>query len=142
VPSLLDATSTFEVNLYRIPELVTDLRERAEILATGSGPAIRAYYTRELAPDMEAPRATPRSLLGRNRIANYRSREYQILRRTVAPDATPGLDELFQLHSTKLEMDVHYTLQRVLGMWLALHLPASIVLLGVTALHIIFALYY
>jgi hypothetical protein len=142
VPSLLDATSSFEVNLYRIPELVADLRQRAETLAKSSGPAIQAYYARELAPDMEAPRATRRSLLGRSRITSYRSREYQILRRTVAPDATPGLDELFQLHSTKLEMDVHYTLQRVLRVWLALHLPASVVLLGVTAMHIILALYY
>lgn len=142
VPRLLDATSSFEVNLYRIPELVANLRQRAESLAARSGPAVQSYYARELAPDMEAPRATPRSVLGRNRITSYRSQEYQILRRTVAPDAAPGLDELFQLHATKLEMDMHYTLQRVLRLWLALHLPASIVLLGVTALHIIWALYY
>lgn len=142
VPRVLDATSSFEVNLQRIPELVTELRGRAEGLATRSGPSVQAYYSRELAPDMDAPRSMLRSVLGRSRITSYRAQEFQILRRTLGADAVSNLDELFQLHSTKLEMDVHYTLQRILRAWLTLHVPASIVLLGLVVLHIFFALYY
>jgi hypothetical protein len=91
---------------------------------------------------MSAPRAAVGSLLGRSRIVRYREQEFQILRRTLPPQAAPHLDELFQLYGTKLEMDVHFTLQRVLRYWLALHLPVSIVLIGLTLVHIFFALYY
>jgi hypothetical protein len=142
VPRLLDATSSFEVNAQRIPELVDDLRVRAQALAAGAGSAVQSYYMRELAPDMAAPRAAMSSLLGRNRIASYRAQEFQILRRTLPAEAGPRLDELFQLHGTKLEMDLHFTLQRVLRLWLFFHLPVSIVLLGLVVLHVFFVLYF
>lgn len=142
VPRLLDALSDVEVNLQRIPELVVDLQSRARVLAERAGPRVRAYYERELAPDMAMPRARPASLLARSRIASYRSQEFGILRRTMPADTVPVLEELFRLHSTKLDIDLQYTLQKVLRLWLHLHLPAAIVLIGVVLMHIFFVLYF
>jgi len=142
IPKLLDASSSFEVNLQRIPELVEDVRNRARTAAMRAGPSARAYFERELLPDMSAPRAALSSLLGRARIEHYRSEEFQVLRRTLPADAAPMLDELFRLHNTKLEMDLHYTLQRILRLWLGVHLPAAIVLIGIVGLHVFFVLYF
>ena len=142
VPKMLDAASSFEVDLKRIPELVVELRSRAEKLAMRAGPGAQAYYARELAPDMETPRAAMSSLLGVSRIQNYRSQEFEILRRTLPAESGPMLDELFQLHGTKLQMDLHFTLQRVLRFWLYFHLPAAMVLIGLVVLHVFFVLYF
>jgi hypothetical protein len=142
VPKMLDAASTFEVNLKRIPELVVELRSRAEKLAMQAGPGAQSYYARELAPDMETPRAALSSLLGVNRIQNYRSQEFEILKRTLPAESGPMLDEMFELHGTKLQMDLHYTMQRVLRVWLYFHLPAAIVLIGLVVLHVFFVVYF
>jgi hypothetical protein len=142
VPRMLDAASTFEVNLKRIPELVVELRSRAEKLAMRAGPGAQSYYARELAPDMEMPRSTLSSLLGFSRIQNYRSQEFEILKRTLPPESGPMLDEMFQLHGTKLQMDLHYTMQRLLRFWLYFHLPTAIVLIGLVVLHVFFVVYF
>ncbi len=142
IPRLLDAGASFEVNLQRIPELVQELRSRASAVAARAGPRVQAYYAREIAPDMEAPQAALRSVLGRSRSESYRSQEFHILRQTVPADVAPALDELEQIHNTKLEMDLHYTLQRWLRLWLWLHLPVAMVLLGLVVLHVSLVLYY
>jgi hypothetical protein len=142
VPRILDATTSFEANLQRIPELVVELRSRAQLAAAQAGPGVQAYYAREIAPDMARPRAAIASVLGRSRVESYRSHEFQILRRTITPEMAPKLEQLRQLHHAKLELDLHYTLQRALRIWLAAHLPVAIVLLGLVALHVFLVLYF
>jgi hypothetical protein len=142
LPRVLNATGSLEVNLHRIPELVVVLRSRAEAAAALAGARVQAYYAREIAPDMAQPRAALGTLLGRSRAESYRSQEFRILSRTLEADSAPVLETLRQLHNTKLELDLHYTLQLALRAWLYVHLPASIVLLGLVVLHIFFVLYF
>ena len=43
---------------------------------------------------------------------------------------------------TKLELDVHRTLQRPLRWWLYVHVPPSVLLLALVAVHLVTVLYY
>ncbi len=142
IPRLLDSALSLEVNLQRIPELVEETRVRAERVALGAGSKVRAFYARELAPLMAAPRPRMPEAFGLRGSAPGRLTEFQQLRTTLSGEAQSSLDELQRLYRVKLEMDSHYGLQRLLRGWLWLHVPTAVVLVALLLLHIFFALYY
>jgi hypothetical protein len=142
VPRILDPTATFEVHLRRIPELVGELRGRAEETASRAGPRVQAFYEQRWAPEMEAPRMVATELFRNPGAQGRAAGEIEILKRTLPEESVATLEELEGLHAAKREMDVHFTLQRVLRGWLVLHLPVAIVLLGLVALHVFFVLYF
>jgi hypothetical protein len=143
LPRVLERSSSFEVNLLRIPELVQGLRKRAEALAGGAEPRIKSYYEQRIAPDMMTPVMVTAVLVQQKaRIARPRQGELDILARTLTPAGAATLDALCDLHATKREIDVQYTLQRILRGWLLFHLPVAIALFGVVGLHIFFVVYY
>lgn len=142
LPRLLEAETSLEAHLERIPELVEEVRGRADQAARDAGRRVESFYDRELAPEMAAPPPGPGVLLARGRSLRRRAREFTHLERMVEPEAVPALEELRRLHRTKLDLDLHHTLQRTLRVWLYLHLPLGIVLLALFGLHLFFILYF
>lgn len=142
LPALLEDATGFEVHYHRIPELVDDVRERAERAAEAAGPRVKDFYQREVAQDMEAPRSRVRGLLKRQGAVGLRSSDFEVLRGAVSAESAASLDELRDLHKAKLDLDVHYTIQGILRSWLYFHLPPAVALLGLVALHIFFVLYF
>lgn len=138
VPKILEPTSSFEVHLQRIPDFVKQLRERAEATAAAADPRVRTWYEQRMAPAMAAPQMTATVLRNPRR----GSGDVDILRRTLAPEGLTSLETLRELHATKHEMDVHYTLQRILRGWLYLHLPVAIALLVLVVAHVFFVIYF
>ncbi|MGD2067368.1 MAG: hypothetical protein PVI57_01685 [Gemmatimonadota bacterium] len=142
IPRVLDDTSSLEVHLHRIPELVEGLRERAETTARGAGPAVRAFYEREMSEEMERVRTALRVRPGRTVAQTFRSSEYEIVRGTLDAEGAAALDALRELHRAKVDLDQHHTLQVLLRTWLFLHLPAGVLLLALVALHVFFVFYF
>lgn len=142
IPRILEPTAPLEVHLRRIPELVTELRGRAEEAAVRGGDRVRTFYEQRWAPEMAGPRMVGTQLFRNPGGAGRAAGEVDILRRTLPEESVSTLDELQQLHAAKIEMDVHYTLQRVLRGWLFLHLPVAVILLGLLVLHIFFVTYF
>lgn len=141
VPGLLRRATSFEVHLRRIPGLVDELRERAEAAADDAGARVERFHRRRIAPELAGPRFVVAELLGEpGGIASDGA--VQRLRGTLAGESEAALDELCEIHDAKREMDVHYTLQKVLRGWLYLHLPAAVALLGLVALHVFFVTYF
>lgn len=141
VPTLLRRATTFEVHLRRIPGLVDELRERAEAAVADAEPRVKRFYEREVAPELSAPRMVVFDLLGGSgTLASPGT--VKTLRRTLSDEAAAVVDELREIRSAKREMDVHFTLQKVLRGWLYLHLPAAVLLLGLVALHVFFVTYF
>ena len=141
VPQVLDDASSLEVHYDRLPELVDELRTRAEKAAAVS-PGLLAFYRREIAPEMQRPRTVLRLRPGRTVAQTFRSNELEILRSTLDAEGREALDELREIHRAKADMDLHHTLQLVLRGWLVLHLPVALVLLVLVALHVFFVLYF
>jgi len=142
IPRVLGSTAPLEVNLHRIPDLVSELRRRAEEATAVAEPRLRNFYQQEFAPEMAEPRMVGTALLRRPGDEGPRAGAVEILRSTLPEESAATLDELQELHRAKHEMDVHFTLQRIMRGWLFLHLPMAIILLGLVALHVFFILYF
>lgn len=142
IPPQLASGLSVEVHYDRIPEMVDEVRERARAVADAGDEPLRRLYDTVVAPQMAAPH---RSLVYlRDATGGVRSRlqEFAYLRKFLSAEESERLDELEALFRTKLEIDCHYTLQAVLRGWLVLHAPASMLLLGLLALHVISVLLY
>ena len=141
LPRALTARSGFEVLYERIPELVDALRQRAEALVDEERDFLGAYYDRRLAPLLAAPRRDPLILLG-SRGELRRLEPLQHLHELLPGDDRERLEELEDLVRSKLDLDVHYTLQQALRGWLWLHVPPAIVLWVLVLVHVLTVLYY
>jgi hypothetical protein len=126
----------------RIPELVDELREKADRLAGELPAPVRDFHRRFLEPEMRAPRNRLVYFINARAGREARAREFDLLRGIVSPEAGDRVRELEALYVTKLELDAHYTLQKALRWWLYSHVPPSLVLLALVALHIFAVFYY
>jgi hypothetical protein len=124
----------------RIPELVNEVREKAEGLADGLPAPARDYYRRSLEPGMRAPRNRPLAFI--NPRGGRREREFALLRGILPPESGEAVRGLEALYVTKLELDAHYTLQKALRWWLYIHVPPSLALLALVAYHVFSVFYY
>lgn len=142
IPTLLASGLDVEVNYDRIPELTEELHERAEDLASETGPEVRRFYRRKLSDTMEAPRFRPLFFFDVSGGRTAPTRQFEHLRRVLPSEQKDDLDELEQIAETKHQIDAHYTLQTPLRWWLYLHLPVGILLIALIGLHIFTVLYY
>lgn len=141
VPRLLASGSTLEVNYERIPELVAEIRRRAEHLVADAEAPVRGLYARRLAPVLASPRRDLSVFLdagGWHRHLDSVVRTQELL----SGEERRQVEELEGLVRAKLDLDAHYTLQQVLRGWLWLHVPASALLVALVALHIGAVIYY
>jgi hypothetical protein len=136
IPGVLTSGLSIEAVYERIPELVRVTAERAEAVARQSSETVRDFHERVLAPRMRAPTLRMGYFLDAGGVRQEHAPEFRYLL-TVVPDSeAPRVRELEQLYRTKLELDVHFSLQRALRYWLWIHVPPSLVLVGLVAMHI------
>ena len=141
VPKALSGLQT-EVLYERIPDLCEGLAARAELIAAESGEPVRLLYERLLQPELDQPRRRLRYLIDNQGGRSLHWREVAYLREFLDADESSRLTELETLVRTKLELDVHYTLQPLLRWWLVIHLPPAIALFGLVLVHIGTVVYY
>lgn len=142
LPRVLASGLSTEVLYERIPTLIDDLRERSEALSASCGDAIRALYAREVAPALAGPDRRLIYFVDVTGGIRSRLRAFDYLRGFLPEDERGRLEQLETLYRTKLELDAHHTLQWPLRWWLMLHIPLSLVLLVLVAVHVFTVLYY
>lgn len=142
IPKVLASGLAIEVLYDRIPELIDEVRSKAEALVAGCEEPVRALYARNIAPAMATPHHRLIYYLDITGGIQSRMRELDYLRSFLPADDRDKLGELRRLYRTKLEIDAHYTLQRALRLWLYAHVPVSIVLVVMVVLHVLAVLYY
>ena len=142
LPRVLASGLTTEVLYERIPELAAELRQRAAALAAGCSAPVRDFHQKRLAADLAAPRVRWIYFVDITGGIQARLRELEFLRGLLDGEDRRRLDELETLYRTKLELDAHLTLQRPLRWWLYAHVPASLVLILLVAVHVVTVLMY
>ncbi len=140
LPTLLSSGLTTEVHYDRIPDLVSEIRRRAEALVEDADYAIRTFYRDDLAPSLTGPETHLAYYLGASDV-NGRSRQFDALGAMLPAEERAKLSELREMVQTKQEIDAHYTLQKALRGWLLLHVPVSVVLIVLLGFHI-FSVWY
>ena len=141
IPRVLSSGLAVEVNYERIPELVREIHRRAGELVEERPEPFRALFRRSLSPALAEPRWRPLYFLDITGGVRSQLKELNFLRQRL-PDEEDTVDALEGLVRTKLEIDAHYTLQRVLRAWLFAHVPLSLVLTALVVLHIFMVFYY
>ena len=136
IPRVLGSGLAVEAVYERIPELIGDLRTKAERLAAECSEPVRALYARRVAPELAGPR--PRWLYFVDITGGKATQlgEFDHLRRLLGADERERLGELARLYKTKLQLDAHLTLQRALRLWPWIHVPASLLVLALLAVHL------
>lgn len=142
LPRVLSSALTTEVLYERIPELAATLRRRAEELAREAPAPVRDLHRRSLAPLLAAPRFRWIYFADVTGGIAHRLRELDYLAERLPAGEREVLDDLRSVVLTKLELDVHFTLQRPLRWWLYGHVPPSLALLALVAVHLVTVLYY
>ena len=142
IPKILTSGLSIEVHYDRIPELIHEIKEKAENLIQGCDELIRDFYRKNLAVSFVAPE--PRLIYYIDITGGIQSqtKQFDYLRRFLPAEEKGKLNQLELIYKTKLEIDAHYTLQKALRWWLYLHLPISIVLIVLVGLHLYTVLYY
>lgn len=141
IPRVLASRPGLEVNYDRIPELVDELRQRAEALVAEQDAALRGFYSSRLAPVLAGPRRDPLAFFGSGE-DRRRLEPLAHLRTLMSAEQQSQIQTLEDLYTAKLDLDTHYTLQQALRGWLWIHVPPSILLLAVVLAHILSVVYY
>ncbi len=142
IPRVLASGLSVEANYDRIPELVAELRQRAERLVADCDPSVQSLYARKIAPALAAPEQSATFFFDVTGGARARLKDLDYLAGLLSSAEKEKLREIERLYRAKLEIDAHYTLQRLLRVWLWFHVPPSLVLLALVVVHIFTVSYY
>ncbi len=142
IPKLLSSGLAVEVLYERIPELVVELRERANSLMQNCTDTLQEFYRKHVAYALATPQARLLYYVDITGGVHARLKHFDFVRGLLTRDEQEKLNQLEACFKAKFEIDAHYTLQRALRWWLWLHVPASLVLLILLGLHVFAVLYY
>jgi len=142
IPRVLASGLSIEVLYERIPELIDELRQKAENIMFQAEAPIQAFYTKSLSASFSQPRRRLIYFLDITGGIKARLRRFEYLRGFLSPTGQAQLDELERLYQTKLEIDAHFTLQQPLRFWQYAHVPTSWLMLAFVALHLFTVFYY
>jgi hypothetical protein len=136
IPRLLCTGLGVEVVYERIPELVREIQERAKNIIVDCTEPVQDFYRRNMAAILTVPKFRITEAVKMAGGLQMHLRQFDYLRRVLSTDEQERLAQLHRLYKTKLEIDVHYTLQTLLRVWLYSHVPASLILLALLGIHL------
>jgi hypothetical protein len=142
IPKILTSGLAIEVIYERIPELIREISDKANALVQTCAEPVKDFYKNSVALALATPQ--PRLIYCLDITGGIQSRlkQFEYVRRLLPAGEKEKLNKLEAFYKTKLEIDAHYTLQRLLRWWLLTHVPVSLVLLALLGLHLFAVLYY
>jgi len=142
IPRLLTSGLAIEVVYERIPELINEISEKVNALIETCAEPVRDFHQKNLALALMTPRPRLIYCIDITGGIQARLKQFEYLRGFLPSEEKEKLNKLEAFYKTKLEIDAHYTLQRIMRLWLYTHVPASLVLLILLGLHLFAVLYY
>jgi hypothetical protein len=142
IPLLLTGGLRVEAIYERVPELVSRLRDEADALVTGGSEALERVYLRDVRPALEGPAPSWAYLLEPRRAPSQRLTSLTGLMPFVEAAERERVEDLQAILSEKIELDAHVSLQRVMRLWLLIHVPPAMALMGLLAVHVFAVLYF
>jgi len=142
IPRLLTSGLAIEVVYERIPELINEISDKVNALIETCAEPVKDFHQKNLALALVTPRPRLIYCIDITGGIQARLKQFDYLRGFLPAEEKEKLGKLEAFYKTKLEIDAHYTLQRILRLWLYMHVPASLVLLILLGLHLFAVLYY
>lgn len=142
IPKILSSGLAIEVVYERIPELTRKIRKNAAALVEGCSQPVKDFYVKRIATSIKRPTLKLIYFFDITGGIQRRVQQFDFLKKVLCEDELKKFKELELMYKSKLELDAHYTLQKVLRIWLVTHLPVSIILLVLVAIHLFAVWYY
>jgi hypothetical protein len=141
IPTLIVNNLRVEALYERIPELVARLRDEADAVAANASEMLTRAYQSEIRPQLAAVAPSWGYLFDMSGSRARKMGPLQHVAQFLAEDEQARLDDLQAIFGEKTELDAHLSLQRALRLWIWLHVPPSMLLLGALAVHVAAVLY-
>ncbi len=141
VPTLIVSNLRVEAIYERIPDLIKRLQAEADRVVANASEMLDRTYQTEIRPLLAEASPSWSYLID---ISGSRDRRMVPLRHVsqfLADDEKARLDDLQAIFGEKTELDAHLSLQRALRLWVRLHVPPAMLLMGLLAVHIVAVLY-
>ncbi len=142
VPAMMASGLQVEALFERIPELIEKLQVEAAGLVEGSSEMLVRFYHEDVKPALAGIDSSWDYLADVRGGRERRLAPFVRMAPFLAEEERPRLEDLKAIFAEKLELDAHYSLQRILRVWAVIHVPPSVILFGLTLFHIGTSLYY
>jgi len=136
IPTILSSGLSVEVVYERIPELVDQVRICAEKVVEECTDTVKDFYKMNLAGALVAPQSKAIYFVDVTGGIRTMLRTFEYIRPLLTLEEKGKLERLEGMYKTKLELDAHFTIQRPLRWWLYTHVPVSLMLVLLVALHL------
>jgi len=142
IPALMAGNLRVEAIFERIPELIAKVHAESNALVEGSSEVLDRFYRDDIEPALAGVQVSWDYLVDVSGGRERRLAPFGRMAAFLTPEEKPRLEDLKTLFAEKLELDAQYSLQRVLRLWILLHVPPSVLLFGLMLYHITVNLYY
>ncbi len=136
IPALLSSGLQVEALWERIPELVAKLRDDADQLAAGSSEMLERFYGESVRPALAGVTTSWGYLVNPRSRRDDQLAPFLRLAPYLPAEEKTRLEDLRAVYTEKLELDAQYSLQRILRLWVFMHVPPCAVLFGLMLFHI------
>lgn len=142
IPEVLSSGLQVEALVERIPELIGALQAEADALAENSSEMLGHFYIDTVRPALAGVHSSWNYLVDVRKGRDQRLEPFTRLSPFLDEKERPRLEDLKALFTEKLELDAQYSLQRILRIWVYLHVPPSALLFTLMLFHIGVSLSY
>jgi hypothetical protein len=136
IPSVLANNLAVEAIYERIPELTTRLQAEADTLLTGAPDLLQRFYSSNTRASLAAVSPAWSYLVDFRAERERRMAPFREVTTYLSDADRLKLTDLQAIVSEKFELDVQYSLQRMLKVWVPLHAVPAVVLMGLLVVHV------
>jgi hypothetical protein len=137
VPTVLAGELSVEAIYERIPELAGRLQAEADALVAGAPDVLLKFYADSVRGDLERLTPSWAYLAGFRAELARRVAPFQGLAAFLSEPERVRLSNLQTIVTEKLELEVQYSLQRLLKQWVVFHVVPCMALLALLTIHIL-----
>jgi hypothetical protein len=142
VPNRLRSQLTVEVIYERVPGMITSLQGEASKTMEGASDVLQRFYEAQVQPALAGLSPSWSYLFDIHGGRDQRLASFDNIQAFVGEGDKTRLADLKTLVSEKLQIEAHYTLQRVLRLWPLLHVPPAMLLLALIVAHVAAVWYF
>jgi hypothetical protein len=142
IPTLVTAQLSVEVIYERIPEMVAKIQSEAATTVTGASDVLQRFYDQQVQPAIAGLTPSWSYLLDVHSGRDRRLATFDHIQSFITAEDKDRLADLKSLVTEKIELDAHYSLQRLLRLWPVVHVPPAILLLAAVVAHIATVWYF
>jgi hypothetical protein len=142
LPVALSEGLRVEALFERIPDLVDQLVAEADALVTEASDVLERFYQQDLRPSLATLRPSWSYVFDVRADRERALAPFRQVSAYVTAEEKGKVDDLMSLYTDKIELDAQWSVQRVLRLWLWLHVPPAALLMGLLVIHVFTWLWY